>query len=40
MGTILVPLVAAILFQAAAEELFFRGYLLQQLNRRWRHWLI
>lgn len=37
---ILVPLIAAVFFISSAEELIFRGYLLQQLAVRWRSPLV
>ncbi|MEM7684816.1 MAG: type II CAAX endopeptidase family protein [Pseudomonadota bacterium] len=36
----LLPIALAVLIQASAEELFFRGYLLQQLAVRSDHWLV
>lgn len=36
----LLPLVILVLIQATAEELVFRGYLLQQLAARYRSWII
>jgi membrane protease YdiL (CAAX protease family) len=38
--TIIVPLAVLVFFQASAEELIFRGYILQQLAVRWRSPLI
>ena len=37
---IVVPLAVLVFFQASAEELLFRGYILQQLAVRWRSPLI
>ena len=34
------PMLLLVFVQAAGEELIFRGYLLQQLAIRWRHWLV
>jgi hypothetical protein len=39
-AVILAPLIALTFVQATAEELFFRGYLLQQLAVRSMHWLV
>ncbi|MEM9061018.1 MAG: CPBP family intramembrane glutamic endopeptidase [Pseudomonadota bacterium] len=36
----LVPIALAVLIQASAEELIFRGYLLQQLAARSDHWIV
>ena len=36
----LLPIVALVFVQATAEELMFRGYLLQQFAVRSRHWII
>jgi len=36
----LIPVVALVFVQATAEELMFRGYLLQQFAVRSRHWMI
>lgn len=36
----IVPIVLLVFVQATGEELIFRGYLLQQLRGRWRHWAV
>ncbi len=40
LAVFLLPLILLIFIQASAEELVFRGYLLQQLGAWSRHWLV
>lgn len=40
LAAIILPLIATTFIQATAEELVFRGYLLQQLGLRSQHWLV
>lgn len=39
-AALVLPVVALVFIQATAGELMFRGYLLQQLEVRSRHWMI